>query len=137
MEEKKFCVYKHASPSGKVYIGITCRSLNKRWKNGKGYESGYFRNALEKYGWENITHEILASGLSESEASIAEQFYTNLYNSTDEQYGYNLKEGGYSGGRYTDGVKKRISESNKQFWHYYGKTITKNQAVILLSSLLV
>lgn len=34
-------------------------------------------------------------------------------------------------------ISKRINESKKQFWHYCGKTITKNQAVTLLSSLLV
>lgn len=32
-------------------------------------------------------------------------------------------------------ISKRINESKKQFWHYYGKTITKNQAVILLTNM--
>lgn len=26
-----FCVYKHTSPSGKCYIGITNQDLEKRW----------------------------------------------------------------------------------------------------------
>lgn len=28
-------VYKHTTPSGKVYIGITSRQHNTRWKKGK------------------------------------------------------------------------------------------------------
>jgi hypothetical protein len=33
---KKYTVYKHISPSNKVYIGITTEiNINKRWKNGK------------------------------------------------------------------------------------------------------
>lgn len=30
-------VYKHTSPSGKVYIGITGREPKLRWDNGNGY----------------------------------------------------------------------------------------------------
>lgn len=30
-------VYKHTSPSGKVYIGITSRDPTKRWANRWGY----------------------------------------------------------------------------------------------------
>ena len=35
---RKYTVYKHTSPSGKVYIGITCRKPKYRWNNGKGYK---------------------------------------------------------------------------------------------------
>jgi len=117
MNEKKFCVYKHTSPDGKVYIGITCREPQKRWRNGKGYAIGtYFRNAIDKYGWDNFEHEILASGLTEDEASLAEDFYINLFNATDRECGYNLKSGGFVGGRYTVTVKAKISKSNREFW---------------------
>lgn len=34
---RNWIVYKHTSPSGKVYIGITNQPANKRWKNGMGY----------------------------------------------------------------------------------------------------
>ena len=30
-------VYKHTSPSNKVYIGITSREPKLRWDNGNGY----------------------------------------------------------------------------------------------------
>ena len=51
-----YCIYRHISPSGKVYIGQTCQDPNKRWLNGKGYKkSTIFNRAIEKYGWSNIS----------------------------------------------------------------------------------
>ena len=35
MEETNYCVYKHISPSGKVYIGITSQTQTKGGKTGK------------------------------------------------------------------------------------------------------
>lgn len=31
-----YCVYKHTSPSGKVYIGITVQNPLYRWNKGNG-----------------------------------------------------------------------------------------------------
>nr|DAX47865.1 MAG TPA: intron associated endonuclease [Bacteriophage sp.] len=46
-----FIVYKHTSPSNKVYIGITKLNLIKRWQGGKGYiNNTYFFRAILKYG---------------------------------------------------------------------------------------
>lgn len=60
-----YTVYKHTTPSGKVYIGITGRAVEKRWENGSGYKSNkYFYSAIKKYGWDNIKHEIVCTGLS-------------------------------------------------------------------------
>ena len=70
---KKFCVYKHTTPSGKIYIGITSQKPSERWQEGKGYGSNnHFTNAILKYGWSNITHEVLFEGLSKEEAEVAE-----------------------------------------------------------------
>jgi predicted GIY-YIG superfamily endonuclease len=38
MSEKKFVLYKHTCPNGKVYIGITCQKPQIRWNYGKGYQ---------------------------------------------------------------------------------------------------
>lgn len=60
-----FCVYKHTSPSGKVYIGITQQRPEYRWQGGLGYRHNeYFFRAILKYGWNNFAHEILQSGLN-------------------------------------------------------------------------
>ena len=69
----KYCVYKHTTPSGKVYIGITCRNPKTRWGYGSGYKSQVFDRAIKKYGWKNIKHEIVLTGLTEQEASAKER----------------------------------------------------------------
>lgn len=60
-----YTVYMHITPSGKRYIGITCRKPEYRWNNGKGYEANeHFYSAINKYGWDNIKHVIVLSGVS-------------------------------------------------------------------------
>lgn len=67
--DRRYCVYKHTTPNGKVYIGITRRNPITRWQNGNGYKRNkHFMGAILKYGWDNIKHEILFSGLTEQEA---------------------------------------------------------------------
>ena len=57
----KYTVYMHEHrENNKRYIGITCQNPQKRWGNGKNYKpSSYFRNAIDKYGWDMFRHEIL------------------------------------------------------------------------------
>lgn len=90
-------VYKHTSPSGKVYIGIT-KNIKHRWRNnGAGYKgSTRIHNAIIKYGWDNFKHEILFSGLSRKDACLKEIELIEYYHSTDIKYGYNLQSGGQS-----------------------------------------
>ena len=88
-----YCVYKHTSPSGKVYIGLTGVKPEKRWANGRGYRGTYFYNAIKKYGWKNIKHEILFDGLSCDEAILKEAETIALYNSTNPEKGYNIIPG--------------------------------------------
>lgn len=91
----EYCVYKHTSPSGKMYIGITKQKPKYRWGRGSGYRTNeYFMRAIRKYGWDNFTHEVLLSGLSESEACKVEQELIAKYRTTDERYGYNHSTGG-------------------------------------------
>lgn len=88
-------VYSHQTPSGKFYIGITSNSPEKRWKNGEGYKNcPAFYNAIKKYGWDNIYHEIVASSLTKEEASNFERLLINKLNTTNSNYGYNIKIGG-------------------------------------------
>lgn len=90
-----YCVYKHTSPSGKVYIGITGREPEQRWKNGFGYShQRYLSCAIEKYGWENFKHEILFSHLTLDEACVKEVEMIALYKSNQREFGYNLDGGG-------------------------------------------
>lgn len=93
---KDFSVYKHTCPNGKVYIGITHRKPTARWGNGlSSYKhNAHFMNAILKYGWDNIKHEVLYSGLSQKEAEDKEIELISIYKSTDRKYGYNTCVGG-------------------------------------------
>lgn len=95
LSAKTWIVYKHTSPSNKVYIGITSKSPTDRWASGFGYEHQvYFFRAIVKYGWINFKHEILFEGLTKEEAEKKEIELIAQYNSTDLNYGYNIDLGG-------------------------------------------
>lgn len=87
MEERKWCVYRHTFPDGKVYIGITGQAPEQRWgKNGLNYQNqGKVFSAILEYGWRNIQHEILFYGLSEKEALMKE---TELIKESDRKGGF-------------------------------------------------
>ena len=60
----------HTCPNKMIYIGITGRDPKKRWaSNGFYYKDNKrFSNAIRKYGWINIRHEIIKDNLSQDEA---------------------------------------------------------------------
>lgn len=111
MGNNDYCVYIHTTPSEKVYIGITNQKVTHRWgKDGNNYDHQVFGNAVRKYGWENIKHEILFDGLSLEEAEKKERELIAQYNATDRHCGYNCTTGG-SVCRFSDDTRKRISDS--------------------------
>jgi len=115
--ERKYVVYRHTCPNGKVYIGITKQFPENRWKNGIGYKSSpHFWNAIQKYGWENIKHEILHSELPKDDACKYEREYIESHNSTDRRFGYNEKSGGEIGVIFSEIVRKKISDGEKEFY---------------------
>ncbi|MBQ7540673.1 MAG: GIY-YIG nuclease family protein [Clostridia bacterium] len=92
-----YSVYKHTAPNGKVYIGITSQNVEKRFRNGHGYSGNvYFKNSIDKYGWDNFSHEILFHGLSADEAYQKERELIAYYRSNEREYGFNLTDGGES-----------------------------------------
>ncbi len=109
-----YTVYKHTCPNGKVYIGITCCEVHERWKNGAGYKKNeHFYRAIEKYGWENIKHEILFNGLTREEAENKEKELIAQHNSNDKMYGYNCTNGGECAGKHTPETIEKIKEKIK------------------------
>lgn len=106
-----YCVYKHTSPNGKVYIGITKMKLSDRWRNGKGYERNeYFYKAILKYGWDSFKHEIIADGLTMEQAEAEEIRLIQLFRSNDKRYGYNLTTGGECKKQYSLETKEKIRQ---------------------------
>lgn len=95
MKEKNYTVYKHICPNNKVYIGITSQKPKDRWNSGYGYiQNKHFFNAIMKYGWRNIQHEILFANLTKKEACELEIKLIEQYKSNDRNYGYNNSTGG-------------------------------------------
>lgn len=118
-----YCVYVHINKTNsKMYVGQTCKIPQKRWDNGNGYKNQpYFWKAIQKYGWNNFEHDIVASNLTKDEADNFEKLLIKKLNLLDPAYGYNLREGG-SHGRLSEEHKQKISESNSGEKHYmYGK----------------
>lgn len=125
MAKKKYYIYKHTFPNNKVYIGITCQLPEMRWgHNGEGYlqlnKKGQptqvkMYNAIQKYGWKNIKHEIIEIVYTKEEAELKEQYYiTKIYKSHFAKYGYNIMLGGSYNNKLSAKTKHKISTSIKQ-----------------------
>lgn len=105
--DDKWLVYKHISPSNKVYIGITSVLPCERWTRGQGYkECPVFYRAIQKYGWDNIEHKVLIDHLTFEEASEVEKQLIAYYKSIHRSY--NVTDGGEGlhGYHHTDEYKE-------------------------------
>ena len=118
--DRLYCVYIHTNKlNNKKYVGITCRHPEVRWNNGRGYlTNSHFWRAIEKDGWNNFSHEIIAEGLTKQEAHRLETELIQLHKTTDSAYGYNHSCGGEGGARYlleTDRQAARKTTYKKQY----------------------
>jgi predicted GIY-YIG superfamily endonuclease len=114
MECFMYVVYKHTCPTGKVYIGITCQKVAQRWRKGRGYHNNvYFTRAIQKYGWDKITHDVLLAGLTKEEAEAKERELIAFYKSDNPKFGYNITHGGEAKGKFSEETKRKISEANR------------------------
>lgn len=112
-----YTIYKHISPSGKIYIGQTKRSpASERWRYPQyAYKTcTKLLHAIQKYGWENFSTEILEANLTLEKANELEQFYIKKYDTVAN--GYNVQDGGknYTRRVYSEETKRKMSESRKK-----------------------
>ena len=111
--DKNYKVYKHTFPNEKVYIGITKQIPEKRWLWGYGYNcNSYMQNAINKYGWNNIKHEILFDNLTKEEAEQKEIELIAFYKSNQRKFGYNIANGGFYH-NVSDETRQKMSNSAK------------------------
>lgn len=126
-ENARFLVYIHESPAGKKYVGITSTSTTQRWgSHGQGYrDNAHFWSAIEKYGWENFKHTVVAENLTLEEASAREVELISKYHAMDPEFGYNQTTGGqwstpskevrqklsFATRNRSEAVKRKVSES--------------------------
>ena len=121
---KKYIVYCHTNKlNGKRYVGITSIEPNKRWKNGNGYyRNEHFYSAIQKYGWEDFTHEILFTDLTEKEACDKEIELIAKWDLCNSNKGYNNSYGGEHG-QMSEEAKNRFSLKRKGKGYWLGKKI--------------
>lgn len=128
-----YTVYQHIFPNGKRYIGVTRTSVERRWGyKGYNYKSQVVGRAIEKYGWDNINHEVFAVCDTKEQAEHLERWLVKYFDTTNPQRGYNVLPGGdvavndatpemryklgngSRGRHHTEEEKKKISEGCKR-----------------------
>lgn len=96
--DERYCVYRHVNKTnGKQYIGLTRQLPEQRWgKNGSNYKNKcpHFWAAIQKYGWDNFDHEVVADNLTKDDACQLEKDLIRMYNTQSREHGYNTLEGG-------------------------------------------
>lgn len=117
-KDGKYTIYCHTCPDGKKYVGMTASPLKIRFGNGVNYsKTSRFGMAIENFGWDNIEHEVLETGLTLEEAYEKEKYYIKYYNTTNTEFGYNMADGGktkaVTGRKLEEETKRKIAESNK------------------------
>lgn len=118
-------IYRAISPYGKIYIGQTTKELRKYIRthyfsqsrlNKKGAANNrYFIRALKKYGPQNFKWTCICECYSKNDLNLTENYFImNFYESTNKTKGYNLREGGDSGGKLSHTTKQKLSEAVKK-----------------------
>lgn len=126
--DKKYTVYKHTSPEGKIYIGCTHQKPKRRWQHGHGYHHNEeLTSDIKKFGWDSFEHEIIYSG-SEEEAYSLERKLIHKYDSSNPDRGYNKSIGGKvnKGMIRSDEYRQMLSERTSGKNHpLYGKRLSE------------
>lgn len=105
-----YTVYCHVFPNGKRYVGITRTSVDRRWGNGENYSScPLVYRAIKKYGWENVSHEILTEVSTLKEAEDKERHFIKVFDTQNPVHGYNVLPGAdVSDNSATDEMRQKL-----------------------------
>ena len=116
--KKSWKVYKLTNLcNGKIYIGVTSQIPEKRWCKGKAYHGNpHLTAAIEKYSWENFSHEILEDNLTREQAGELEEYYINKFNTLSSEFGYNKIKGGFhDSNMYKDFVIRKLNKKVNKY----------------------
>ena len=87
-----YCVYEFIFPNGKRYYGRTV-NIKSRWGcKGNNYSNQFVGQAIQKYGWENIQKNIIASNLTYENAAIIEHGLIKGFQTDIPSLGYNVNK---------------------------------------------
>lgn len=109
-------VYIHTNKTdGKRYVGITSRERPEiRWNKGKSYKANtHFWSAIQKYGWDNFTHDCWELG-SRADIVYAEKYLIAFYDTMNQDKGYNMTKGGDGtlGHHHSQATRTKMSKSH-------------------------
>ena len=144
-----YSLYLHVFPNGKIYIGIT-KEVKAGWMAG-GY---YYKNqqkiwrAICKYGWDNIHHVVLKSGMTQEEAENAERVLIAALGTIENGYNTAIGGKGLNGSYLSPYLSKMVNAGRKlgfalalvvyrerkepqkaQFWNEVAEAVTKKHGV--------
>lgn len=112
---KKGIIYQIYFPNGKLYVGLTTKSLSHRVKSYEKEIKCVSRTrpvvrALRKYGLVNCKFTLLdvVENCSREELGNLEKVRIHQMKSLLQQGGYNLHEGGYGGDNFTNNPNKEV-----------------------------
>jgi len=95
------CIYMHTCTiNDKKYIGQTINGIAKRWSGHvakakvNSMPGNHFQNAINKYGPDKFTHQVLEDNISISDLNDREKHFIAQYDTYKN--GYNSAEGGAS-----------------------------------------
>ncbi|TFJ45150.1 hypothetical protein CKN73_01520 [Carnobacterium divergens] len=109
--------------NGKKYLGQKKIDEYGKWRNYLG-SGRAFKKALEKYGKENFSREIIDVGYSPEELNELEENYTRKLNCIEDRNYYNLVHGGgtVAGLKFSEQTIQRFRELNSgENNYFYGK----------------
>ena len=88
--DRNYYLYMHIVPNGKRYVGITKNAPETRWDKGNGYvDNEEFYKDIKQYGWNNIVHVVLYSGLNKKDALLKENEIILQHGLLNSKNGYN------------------------------------------------
>lgn len=109
--------------NGKIYVGQTTQGKTRFTQHKcnlrrNTHQNPHLQSSWNKYGEDSFEFNVLEH-CTDEKLGDNEDWWINYFDSTNSEKGYNLKEGGNTGFKFTEESLKRMSNSHK------GKTLSK------------
>lgn len=112
--------------NNKCYIGQTKTTLKVRISNHKRCKNTYFSKAIQKYGIENFRWTILEICMDQDDLNEKEKYYISLFDSINQDKGYNLTTGGECF-EMSEQTKQKMRKPKPDKTNYKGGTHNKGK----------